>query len=78
MNFYVIKFFLLKKVARGNQQYRDVHEDTVAKWSQVILKRRLRWYGYIQRLDDNTPARQALKKHYDQTRNHREDRQQPD
>ena len=33
----------------------------VAKWSQVILKRRLRWYGHMQRLDDNTPARQALK-----------------
>ena len=33
----------------------------VAKWSQVILKRRLRWYGHIQRLADNTPARQALK-----------------
>ena len=33
----------------------------VAKWSQVILKRRLRWYGHIQRLDDNTPVRQALK-----------------
>ena len=33
----------------------------VAKWSQVILKRRLRWYRHIQRLDDNTPAHQALK-----------------
>ena len=33
----------------------------VVKWSQVILKRRLRWYGYMQRLDDNPPARQALK-----------------
>ena len=33
----------------------------VAKWSQVILKRRLRWYGQMQRLDDNTPAHQALK-----------------
>ena len=33
----------------------------VAKWSQVVLKRRLRWYGHIQRLYDNTPARQALK-----------------
>ena len=33
----------------------------VAKLSQVILKRRLRWYGHMQRLDDNTPARQALK-----------------
>ena len=33
----------------------------VAKWSQVILKQRLRWYGHIQRLDDNTPARHALK-----------------
>ena len=33
----------------------------VAKWSQVILKRRLRWYVHIQQLDHNTPARQARK-----------------
>ena len=33
----------------------------VAKWIQVVQKGRLRWYGHMQRIDDNIPSRQALK-----------------
>ena len=30
-------------------------------WSHVIKERRLRWYGHLLRLHDETPARKALK-----------------
>ena len=50
------------QVAREDYSNTELYTRTqVAKLSQDILKRRLRWYGHMQRLDDNTPARQALK-----------------
>ena len=30
------------------------------KWSNVIKERRLSWYGHVCRLDERTPAQQAL------------------
>ena len=33
----------------------------VKKWSEIIRKRRLSWVGHLLRLDEDTPARLALR-----------------
>ena len=40
----------------------EVYEITKQKaWSQVIVKREFSWLGHLFRLDENTPAKLALK-----------------
>ena len=39
----------------------DVYEKTKTEpWSKTIEKKRLKWFGHLMRLDENTPARKAL------------------
>ena len=39
----------------------EIYRVTKAKpWSRVIKRRRLRWLGHVMRLEDDTPAKQAL------------------
>ena len=34
---------------------------TKTNWSDTIRKKRLSWYGHVSRLDEQTPAKTALK-----------------
>ena len=39
----------------------EIYRVTKAEpWSRVIKRRRLRWLGHVMRLEDDTPAKQAL------------------
>ena len=39
----------------------ELYEKTKqTEWSKEVRKRRIRWYGHLQRLPDETPAKQAL------------------
>ena len=41
---------------------KDLYERTkVTPWSIKILKRKISWFGHLLRLDENTPAKKALK-----------------
>ena len=33
----------------------------ITKWSKIIKKRRLQWYGHLPRLPEETPAKAALR-----------------
>ena len=33
----------------------------IDEWSKIIKERRLKWYGHVLRLPDNTPAKFALR-----------------
>ena len=40
----------------------DLYEKTkLEPWSTKIEKKRMKWFGHLMRLDENTPARKALK-----------------
>ena len=42
----------------------EVYNKTSAvKWSTIVTKRRLSWLGHLLRLDDDTPAKQALEEY---------------
>ena len=39
----------------------EIYRVTKAEpWSRVLKRRRLRWLGHVMRLEDDTPAKQAL------------------
>ena len=40
----------------------DVYEKTkIEPWSKTIEKKRIKWFGHLMRLDENTPAQKALR-----------------
>ena len=45
-------------ILKNDEVYRITN---VVKWSEIIRKRRLSWLGHLLRLDENTPARIALR-----------------
>ena len=48
------------KVINNEQLYEKAK---ITKWSESVLKRRLTWVGHLARLNDNTPARVALREY---------------
>ena len=48
------------KVINNEQLYKKAK---ITKWSVLVLKRRLTWVGHLARLNDNTPARVALREY---------------
>ena len=52
---------ILKVTKLDKIRNEDLYEKTrTTPWSQLIKQRRLRWLGHLLRLDERTPARQAL------------------
>ena len=46
------------KIISNEKLYQKV---SVAKWSDIIMKRRLYWLGHLMRLEEKTPVRQSLR-----------------
>ena len=57
----ILRWYVLNirwpKIAKNE----DVYEKTKTEpWSKKIEKKRIKWFGHLMRLDENTPARKAL------------------
>ena len=49
------------KVIKNTELYKKTDAE---KWSIIVKKRRLSWLGHLLRLDDETPAKKALKEYF--------------
>ena len=54
---FILSFFWPKIVKNE-----EVYEKTkIEPWSKTIEKKRIKWFGHLMRLDENTPAQKALR-----------------